>query len=133
MLYISVLKALCFTYLDNHEDEDCRSGLALLEQQWDEKWPGDVRRRFLDSLEHHCRYHWIAECSLETLRASFQAWFRSWSRTDGCPRLPLTRQKVYNGKISVGAYVEEAARPHLQWRNGKGTARCFLALLPITS
>ena len=67
-------------------------------------------------------YHWIAECSLETMRASFQAWFRSWSRTDGRPRLPLARQKVYNGKISVGAYVEEAARPHLQWRNGKGTA-----------
>jgi len=32
-----------------------KSGLATLDQQWDEKWPGDARRRFLDSLEHQCR------------------------------------------------------------------------------
>ena len=32
-----------------------RSGLAVLEDQFNEKWAGDGRRRFLDSLEHHCR------------------------------------------------------------------------------
>jgi len=32
-----------------------KSGLATLDQQWDEKWAGDVRRSYLDSLEQQCR------------------------------------------------------------------------------
>jgi len=32
-----------------------KSGLAVLEDQFNEKWAGDARRRFLDSLEQHCR------------------------------------------------------------------------------